>query len=70
MSTNQPAKLTILILLALLLLFHGSSKISCSTVPDNATDVLSLLAFKAATGVLNSWNSSTSHCMWKGVSAA
>jgi len=70
MSTNQPAKLTILILLPLLLLFHGSSKISCSTVPDNTTDVLSLLAFKAAndpTGVLNSWNSSTSHCMWKGV---
>lgn len=70
MFSNQPAKSTMFILLVLLLLSHGASKIKCATLPGNSTDVLSLLDLKAAndlTGVLNSWNSSLDHCMWKGV---
>ncbi|CAO2046605.1 unnamed protein product [Urochloa humidicola] len=62
-----------LIILALLLLSHSASRISSSTIHDNNTDVLSLLAFKAAndpTGVLKSWNSSTNHCLWKGVNCS
>lgn len=62
-----------LIVLVLLLLSHGASKINSSTLPGNSTDVLSLLDLKAAndvTGVLNSWNSSLNHCMWKGITCS
>lgn len=70
MSSNRSFIPTMLIILASLLLSLSDSKIYCSTLSGNSTDVQSLLAFKAAsdpTGVLNSWNSSTNHCFWKGV---
>ncbi|WVZ74620.1 hypothetical protein U9M48_022781 [Paspalum notatum var. saurae] len=71
MAANQPAKLAVIAILPLLLLSYGVSNAGCSTIPDNSTDVLSLLDFKHAitdpTGALNSWNSSVSHCLWKGV---
>lgn len=64
---------TMLVLLAWLLLsLDGSSMINCATIPDNSTDVLSLQDFKHEisgdpTRVLDSWNSTISHCMWQGV---
>lgn len=64
---------TMLVLLAWQLLsLDGSSMINCATIPDNSTDVLSLQDFKHEisgdpTRVLDSWNSTISHCMWQGV---
>ncbi|KAF0934302.1 hypothetical protein E2562_024763 [Oryza meyeriana var. granulata] len=59
-------------IILLALLFLGTSKIYCATLPENSTDVLSLQGFKREitydpTRVLNSWNSSTYHCFWEGV---
>lgn len=70
MFAKWPVKPTMLALLAWLLLALGGSKISCAA--DNSTDVLALQDFKNEisvdpTGVLDSWNSTISHCMWKGV---
>nr|TKW40312.1 hypothetical protein SEVIR_1G237534v2 [Setaria viridis] len=47
MSPNDPAKLGMLTLL-FLLLSYGVCNASCSTIPDNSTDMLSLLDFKRA----------------------
>ncbi|XP_075484231.1 uncharacterized protein LOC142524236 [Primulina tabacum] len=45
--------------------------ISPSTCSSNATDVLALLAFRAAIidplGALNSWNQSRDYCSWEGI---
>jgi len=72
-AANQQAKLAMLALLPLLLLSYGVSSARCSTIPDNTTDMLSLLEFKRAIanpGVLNSWNSSMPHCQWDGVNCS
>jgi len=72
-AANQPAKLAMLALLPWLLLSYGVSSARCSTIPDNTTDMLSLLEFKRAIGnpgVLNSWNSSMPHCQWDGVNCS
>jgi hypothetical protein len=73
MSANQPARHTMLLLLALLLISYGVGNAHCSTVPDNSTDMLSLLDFKRATNdptILSSWNSSIPHCQWMGVNCS
>ncbi|CAN6232460.1 unnamed protein product [Urochloa humidicola] len=71
MSDNQPVKLNMLMILALLLMSHGVGNIRCSVVPDNSTDMLALLDFRATTkdptGSLSSWNTSIDHCKWRGV---
>ncbi|CAM0947850.1 unnamed protein product [Alopecurus aequalis] len=71
MSANQPARCTMLMLLSLLLISRGVGKIHCSPVPDNTTDRLWLLDFKAVIKDpgqnLKSWNNRTPHCQWKGV---
>ncbi|XP_015623991.1 receptor kinase-like protein Xa21 isoform X2 [Oryza sativa Japonica Group] len=59
-------------LIPLLLLFYGVGNISGSTLPDNSTDMLSLLGFKEAitndpSGVLSNWNTSIHLCSWNGV---
>ncbi|KAK1618136.1 hypothetical protein QYE76_023653 [Lolium multiflorum] len=69
---KRPGKLSMLILLGLFLLFFGTIKINCATLPDNSTDVLWLQAFRneissAPSGWFNSWNSSSNHCVWPGV---
>nr|XP_034604279.1 LRR receptor-like serine/threonine-protein kinase EFR isoform X2 [Setaria viridis] len=74
MSPHDPAKLGMLTLL-LLLLSYGVCNASCSTIPDNSTDMLSLLDFKRAItnnpgGALRSWNSSIPHCQWEGVACS
>lgn len=56
----------------MLLLLYGVGNIGCSTVPDNTTDMLSLLGFKEAItndplGVLRNWNKNIHFCSWKGV---
>ncbi|CAL4968242.1 unnamed protein product [Urochloa decumbens] len=74
MAANQPAKLAMLSLLPLLLLSFGVSNSRCSTIPDNSTDMLSLLDFKRVItgpgGVLSSWNTSIPHCQWEGVNCS
>ncbi|XP_066320555.1 receptor kinase-like protein Xa21 [Miscanthus floridulus] len=65
-------KLTMLmLLLALCLLSHGVGNVCCSTVPENSTDMLALIDFKAVTtdplGSLSSWNTSIHYCNWSGV---
>lgn len=72
MSVNKPVKLIMPVLLALLLLSYGTGSIRCTTIAGNsATDVLSLLDFKATTndprGALSSWNTSIHYCWWSGV---
>lgn len=72
MSVNKPVKLIMPVLLALLLLSYGTESIRCTTIAGNsATDVLSLLDFKATTndprGALSSWNTSIHYCWWSGV---
>lgn len=70
---NQPPKLSMLMLLALLLLSYGVGDIRCSTVPQNSSDILSLLEFKK--GITNDpggvisirWNDSTPYCQWEGI---
>ncbi|GJN21587.1 hypothetical protein PR202_gb09074 [Eleusine coracana subsp. coracana] len=60
-----------LTLLWLLLLCYGVSNSHCTTIPDNSTDMLSLLDFRESindlAGALRSWNTSISHCKWPGV---
>ncbi|CAD6243522.1 unnamed protein product [Miscanthus lutarioriparius] len=63
-----------LMLLAILLVTsHGVGNISCSTVPENSTDSLALLDFKAAItndpsgSLMSSWNTSIHCCKWRGV---
>uniref|UniRef100_A0A0E0K2E7 non-specific serine/threonine protein kinase n=1 Tax=Oryza punctata TaxID=4537 RepID=A0A0E0K2E7_ORYPU len=56
----------------LLLLFCGVGDVGCSTVPENTTDMVSLLSFKEGitndpSGVLSNWNTSIHFCSWKGV---
>ncbi|CAM0877635.1 unnamed protein product [Alopecurus aequalis] len=74
MSANQPARFTVLILLSPHLISCVVGSIHCSAVPDNSTDRLWLLDFKAATNdptqALSSWNTSTPHCQWKGISCS
>uniref|UniRef100_A0ACD5ZHM2 Uncharacterized protein n=1 Tax=Avena sativa TaxID=4498 RepID=A0ACD5ZHM2_AVESA len=75
MSASQPARHTMLLLLALLLISYGVGNAHCSTVPDNSTDMLSLLDFKRGitndpSQVLRSWNSSIPHCKWEGVNCS
>uniref|UniRef100_A0A0D9VIB7 Receptor kinase-like protein Xa21 n=1 Tax=Leersia perrieri TaxID=77586 RepID=A0A0D9VIB7_9ORYZ len=71
MYVNQPVKITMLMLLALLLLSYGVGSIKCAAVPANHTDMLALLDFKAIasdpTSSLSSWNSSIYYCTWRGV---
>jgi hypothetical protein len=71
MTEDQPVKLTMLMLLSLFLLSHGVGNIRCSTVPENSTDMLALIDFKAVTtdpsGSLSSWNTSIHYCYWRGV---
>lgn len=62
-------------LLSLLLMSCGVRNASCSTVPDNSTDMLSLLDFKRAITsdprqALSSWNANISHCQWDGVNCS
>lgn len=74
MAANQPAQLAMLALLSLLLLSCGVSSARCSTVPDNSTDMQSLLDFRRAItgprGALSSWDSSIPHCQWEGVNCS
>ncbi|KAK1630227.1 hypothetical protein QYE76_004542 [Lolium multiflorum] len=76
MSSNQPAKLTMkTMFLSLLVLSYSVASFHCSTVPENTTDMFSLLRFKQAitsdpTGILSYWNSSTSFCQWEGITCS
>ncbi|CAO2046595.1 unnamed protein product [Urochloa humidicola] len=74
MIANQLAKLAMLTLLPLLLLSFGVRNACCSTIPDNSTGMLSLLAFKRAItnpgAVFDSWSSSIPHCQWEGVNCS
>ncbi|EEC77074.1 hypothetical protein OsI_15472 [Oryza sativa Indica Group] len=58
-------------LLELLLLLHGVGGIRCSTVPENSTDMLSLLTLRKAindpAGALRNWDTRAPHCQWNGV---
>lgn len=60
-----------LIPVALLLLVSEVGRIQCSTVPENTTDMVTLLHFKHSVndprGALISWNRSTPYCSWEGV---
>lgn len=73
MSANQLVKPAILTLVLLLLLSYGVGN-SRSTIPDNSTDMLSLLDFKHAidypAGALSSWTPSKPHCQWEGVNCS
>jgi len=74
-SASQPARHTMLLLLALLLISDGVGTAHCSTVPGNSTDMLSLLDFKRditndPRQALSSWNASTPHCKWEGVNCS
>ncbi|KAM3297309.1 hypothetical protein ACQJBY_039265 [Aegilops geniculata] len=67
--------MVVLLLLTLLLISYGIGNTRCSAVPDNSTDMLSLLDFKRAIAsdprqVLSSWNTSIPHCQWEGVSCS
>jgi Leucine-rich repeat (LRR) protein len=76
MSSNQPAKLTMkTMFLSLLVLSYSVASFHCSTVPENTTDMFSLLGFKQAitsdpTGILGYWNSSTTFCQWEGITCS
>lgn len=72
MSASKPASHAMLLPLALLLISYGIGNAGCLTVPDNNTDMLSLLGFKRVITndprkALSSWNSSIPHCQWEGV---
>lgn len=60
-----------LLVLELLLLLHGVGGIRCSTVPENSTDMLSLLTLRKAindpAGALRNWDTRAPHCQWNGV---
>jgi Leucine-rich repeat (LRR) protein len=61
--------------LLLLVLSYSVESYHCSAVPDNTTDMLSLLGFKQAitsdpTGILRYWNSSTTFCQWEGITCS
>ncbi|XP_044362007.1 LRR receptor-like serine/threonine-protein kinase EFR [Triticum aestivum] len=67
---KRPRAPAILLLLALLQLYLGGSKINCATLPDNNTDVLWLPTFRHGissdpSGWFSSWNSSANHCLWR-----
>ncbi|CAD6260898.1 unnamed protein product [Miscanthus lutarioriparius] len=55
-----------------LLLFYWAGYASCSTVPQNSTDMLSLLDFRKQItsdprDFFSSWNSSVHYCSWNGI---
>jgi len=73
MPSNRPAMA--MLLSSLLLISYGVGNIRGSMVPDNATDMLSLLDFKQAITVdprraLSSWHIGIPHCQWKGVNCS
>ncbi|XP_047082349.1 receptor kinase-like protein Xa21 [Lolium rigidum] len=75
MFASQPARYTMLLLLAPLLISYGVGNAHCSIVHDNSTDILSLLDFKRAITnnprqALSSWNISIPHCQWEGVNCS
>ncbi|KAM3280428.1 hypothetical protein ACQJBY_047302 [Aegilops geniculata] len=71
-SKEQPAKLAMLLLLALLLLCNGVVNVHCSTIYKSSVDLPVLLDFKKGIashpqGALSSWNTTTHFCRWNGV---
>jgi hypothetical protein len=74
-SSKQPVNLNIHVLLSLLLVCYGVSKVHCSTVHGSSTDPLSLIEFKNDItndphGALSNWNTSTHFCRWSGVNCS
>ncbi|KAF7090000.1 hypothetical protein CFC21_092835 [Triticum aestivum] len=71
-SPKQPAKLTMLLLLALLLFCYGVGNVHCSTIHENRVDLQALLDFQQGIasdpqGALSNWNTTTHFCHWNGV---
>jgi hypothetical protein len=69
----QPAKLAMLIVIALplLLLRYEAGNVCCSIVHENSEDFQALVEFKQGItdtrGALNNWNPETHFCRWYGV---
>jgi hypothetical protein len=71
-SPKQPAKLAMLLLLALLLLCNGVGKVHGRTIHENSVDLNALLAFKKGItydpqGALSNWSTTAHFCRWNGV---
>ncbi|KAM0822267.1 hypothetical protein ACQ4PT_071605 [Festuca glaucescens] len=71
-SPKQPAKLDMLLLLALLLLCNGVGYVHGRTIHENSVDLHALLDFKKGItsdpqGALNNWTTNTHFCRWNGV---
>ncbi|KAM3242246.1 hypothetical protein ACQJBY_054742 [Aegilops geniculata] len=70
-SPKQPAKLAMLLLLALLLLCNGVGNVHCARIHENSVDLHALLDFKQGINnpqeALSSWNITTHFCHWHGV---
>ncbi|XP_044420011.1 receptor kinase-like protein Xa21 isoform X1 [Triticum aestivum] len=70
-SPKQPAKLAMLLLLALLLLCNGVGNVHCARIHESSVDLHALLDFKQGINnpqeALSSWNITTHFCHWHGV---
>jgi len=71
-SPKQPAKLAMLLLLALLLLCNGVRNVHCSRIQENSVDQHALLDFQQGIisdpkGALSNWKLDTHFCRWNGV---
>ena len=58
-----------------LLLFYGAGYANCSMVPQNSTDLLSLLDFRKEItsdprGFFSSWNRNADYCCWDGITCS
>lgn len=71
-SPKQPARIAMLLLLALLMLCDGVSNVNCSTVHENSVDLHALLDFHRGItndpqGAMSNWRNTTHFCRWNGV---
>ncbi|CAM0945264.1 unnamed protein product [Alopecurus aequalis] len=70
-SSKQPAKLAMLLLLAVLLLCNGVGDVHGKTIHENSVDLHALLDFKQGITdpqrTLSNWNTTTHFCRWTGV---
>ncbi|XP_044403541.1 receptor kinase-like protein Xa21 [Triticum aestivum] len=70
-SPKQPAKLVMLLLLALLLLCNGVGNVHCTRIHENSVDLHALLDFKQGINnpqeALSNWSTTTHFCRWNGV---
>ncbi|KAK1618126.1 hypothetical protein QYE76_023643 [Lolium multiflorum] len=70
-SPRQPAKLAVLLLLALLLLCNGVVNVHGKTIHENSVDLHALLDFKKGITndppALSNWNTTIHFCRWTGV---